>query len=366
MPSDKDSSIILVGAGVFGLSLAHELSRRGYKNITILDRFLPPVPDGSSVDISRVVRPDYTDPLYLDMALRAQSEWKQAYPDLYHESGILFVSESGGHPYTTASRELLETRGFQLQVHEDAESIAKTYPEFRKKFGGLAGYCNPRGAWVDADRAVRRLAIICSKAGVSFITGHRGTVVALIQDEGRVAGVRTTDGAELRADQVILASGGWTARLIDMSSNSVSTCQPIGFIQLTDDEYERFKHMPITQNHQTGFFVFPPTPDTRLLKFARHGHGWETRVAVENGLAAGKEVSAPSLIGKSDASLYLPREAEESFRENLRRFFPPSISEREFCKRRLCWYTDSTRGDFIVDHHPQLDNLFLATGGSGQ
>lgn len=69
MPSDKDSSIILVGAGVFGLSLAHELSRRGYKNITILDRFLPPVPDGSSVDISRVVRPDYTDPLYLDMAL---------------------------------------------------------------------------------------------------------------------------------------------------------------------------------------------------------------------------------------------------------------------------------------------------------
>jgi 2-polyprenyl-6-methoxyphenol hydroxylase-like FAD-dependent oxidoreductase len=39
----KDSRIIITGAGVFGLSTAVELVRKGYRNITIVDRHVPPV-----------------------------------------------------------------------------------------------------------------------------------------------------------------------------------------------------------------------------------------------------------------------------------------------------------------------------------
>jgi glycine/D-amino acid oxidase-like deaminating enzyme len=39
----KDSRIIIVGVGVFGLSTAVELVRKDYRNITILDRHVPPV-----------------------------------------------------------------------------------------------------------------------------------------------------------------------------------------------------------------------------------------------------------------------------------------------------------------------------------
>lgn len=38
-----NSCVVIVGAGVFGLSTALELTRRGYKNVTVVDRHVPPV-----------------------------------------------------------------------------------------------------------------------------------------------------------------------------------------------------------------------------------------------------------------------------------------------------------------------------------
>lgn len=39
----KDKNIVVVGAGVFGLTTALELALQGYRNITVLDRHVPPV-----------------------------------------------------------------------------------------------------------------------------------------------------------------------------------------------------------------------------------------------------------------------------------------------------------------------------------
>ena len=40
---EKNGRIVIVGAGVFGLSLARQLAVEGYQNVLILDRHLPPV-----------------------------------------------------------------------------------------------------------------------------------------------------------------------------------------------------------------------------------------------------------------------------------------------------------------------------------
>lgn len=40
---DKDSHVVIIGAGVFGLTTAYQLATEGYKNITVLDRHMPPV-----------------------------------------------------------------------------------------------------------------------------------------------------------------------------------------------------------------------------------------------------------------------------------------------------------------------------------
>jgi sarcosine oxidase/L-pipecolate oxidase len=67
----QDSNIIIVGAGVFGLSTALYLARGGYTNITVFDRcpfdknFYDPSNgcDGASADINKVFRMAYGEKL---------------------------------------------------------------------------------------------------------------------------------------------------------------------------------------------------------------------------------------------------------------------------------------------------------------
>ena len=49
-----DSQILIVGAGCFGLSTAYHLLKRGYKNITVIDRAAElPAADAASTDINK-------------------------------------------------------------------------------------------------------------------------------------------------------------------------------------------------------------------------------------------------------------------------------------------------------------------------
>lgn len=45
----KDWNIVVIGAGIFGLTTALELVLQGYRNVTILDRHVPPVGEESTL-----------------------------------------------------------------------------------------------------------------------------------------------------------------------------------------------------------------------------------------------------------------------------------------------------------------------------
>lgn len=65
----KDDSILIVGAGVFGLSTALHLARDGYTNITVLDRATVPSQYSAGHDLNKIVRAEYEDPFYTELAL---------------------------------------------------------------------------------------------------------------------------------------------------------------------------------------------------------------------------------------------------------------------------------------------------------
>jgi len=367
VPCQKDAQVLVVGAGVFGLTLALELKRRGYKYVTVLDRYLPPVPDGSSVDISRVVRPDYADQFYADMAVDAIKGWETEFSAYFHRSGLLSLSETQKHPYIQQACENLRNLG--LSVSECSGKVArKRFPMIHGDISHMIGYNNTGCGWADAEQSILYLARQCSEAGVSFLSGRHGTVTSLLTSGKRVAGVRTRAGASILGDVTIIATGAWTPHLLNMSRSSVSTGQPVGFLQLTAEEAEEMRDCPIIINLSTGWFCFPPTPGTNILKMARHGYGYETTITQASNTSPTIQTdssSAPSLNHNNAASGFIPSDAEQALRHGLGQFFP-RFRDRDFLRRRLCWYTDTPKGDFIVDYHPEYENLFMACGGSGQ
>lgn len=55
-----DQPIVIVGAGCFGLSTAYHLLKRGYVDVTVLDRsFDLPAPDAASNDLNRSTGKDF-------------------------------------------------------------------------------------------------------------------------------------------------------------------------------------------------------------------------------------------------------------------------------------------------------------------
>lgn len=99
----KYQRIVIIGAGAFGLGTALRLKEEGYKSVTILDRSVPPVPDGSSNDISRIIRFDYGDTIYAKIAKEAFDLWKTPdYQEAFHRTPCLWVL-SRWHPKTACT-----------------------------------------------------------------------------------------------------------------------------------------------------------------------------------------------------------------------------------------------------------------------
>jgi glycine/D-amino acid oxidase-like deaminating enzyme len=43
----------------------------------------------------------------------------------------------------------------------------------------------------------------------------------------------------------------------------------------------------------------------------------------------------------------------------------PALKDAPVLEARVCQYENTSSGDFLVDRHPDLDNLWLVGGGSG-
>lgn len=70
MQNNKDASVLILGAGAWGLSTAYHLTRAGYSDITVLERAETiPSKYSAAYDLNKIVRAEYEDPFYTGLAL---------------------------------------------------------------------------------------------------------------------------------------------------------------------------------------------------------------------------------------------------------------------------------------------------------
>ena len=347
--SSSESSILIVGGGVFGFTSALELRSRGWA-VTLMDQGVTPHPDAASTDISKVVRTDYgADAVYTEMAERSLDGWclwNAAWPQpVFHQDGFLVLSpEAELRPGTFEgdSFVFLTARGQPLRAL-DAESLAKNHPPWARS-GHRSGYLNPLGGWAGSGRVVEQLRRIALEKGVAVL--EQAPVVALLSDGARVAGARAADGSEHRADAVLVAAGAWTPFLLpELCPAMRVTGQPVVHLRPRDPAAFRAPAFPVWASDigRTGWYGFPAMDDG-IVKIANHGPG--------------------TVIERPDqARMVAPDEVErvlDFVREKL-----PGLADAPVAGTRQCWYCDTFDGHFFIGHAPDRPGLIVAAGDSG-
>ncbi|MCJ1303993.1 hypothetical protein MMC08_006804 [Hypocenomyce scalaris] len=359
---NPDTRILIVGAGAFGTSTAFHLSQRGYKSVRVLDRYAVPSIEAAATDISKVIRSDYNDPLYVALALEAIDVWKSSplFRDLYHVPGWILSAYNLSIPFVEGSIATSQRLGVQGLERMTPDRVRERFPVVT---GDLEGWkinvWNPTAGWARSGEALRRMALAAQKNGVEYIWGDRGYMKDFIfSDVGECSGVRTHDNTVHAADIVILATGAWTPSLTDLGAQVMSKGHCVAHIALSPAERQHYGAMPILDNLELGYFL-PPGPGTEgVLKIAHSKYIINTFTNTATGITT----SVPHTFTQNPADDF-PLEIETEMRRNIARVFP-ELADRPFCYTRICWDADTIDRHFLVSPHPAHNNLYIATGGS--
>ena len=340
--------ILIVGAGVFGVTAALELTSRGH-TVALVDQGSPPFLLAASSDISKVVRMEYgSDAFYMrraEEAMEGFDAWNESLSrPFYHETGVLMLSREAMQPggFEHDSWKTLQERGHEPE-RIDSKLLSDRFPAFDPSMY-TDGFFHARGGWVESGSLIQELFQRALAAGVRFT---EGMVTDLLLEDGRCLGATLADGSSLEAGHTLLACGAWTTNLLpELKPFFRSSGHPV--FHLRPAEPKRFappEFCTFTADiAHTGWYGFAVHPSEGVVKIGRHGTGLDV-----------DPVADPREVYESDI------QAMWAFvREAL-----PALTEAELVYTRRCLYADTIDADYWLDHHPEYAGLSVASGGSG-
>ncbi|MGV9773279.1 NAD(P)/FAD-dependent oxidoreductase [Streptosporangium sp. NPDC003464] len=351
-------SVIVVGAGIWGTSLALRLAESGWR-VTLVEQYQPGHLRQASAGETRLLRASHgSDDWYARMARRARELWRglgeRVGEELYAETGMLwFARREQGWERTSAA--VLERLDIPHELWDPARA-GTLFPDFRGDDLEFVLW-EPQAGVVRARRATQVTARLARAAGVTVVRGRAepygaepydvvvprgpepyGTAFqGWAEPDGGPGGPAVRIGEEvLRADRVVWACGAWLPRL------------------------------------------FPGTADLRVTKqdtvhFAVES-GWDTPAWVDydgsvyghgdvDGL--GMKVTSDAEGGPYDPETGERRispSSEEASRAYLRRRFP-GLAGAPVLFSQVCQYTLTPDAEWVLAEWQ--DGVWLLGGDSG-
>jgi sarcosine oxidase / L-pipecolate oxidase len=256
---EMGKSVIIVGAGVFGISTAWHLSRdlgTKYSWIRVLDRFPPPSQIAAGTDINKIIRTEYADPVYTELALAAMKAWTD--PDAiftkhFHPSGWLLCASGNSVPFVEQSERNAKDKGVHAAQFMTPAEVRSIWPVFNGLMPGWKILADPDAGWATSGKIMLEMATESASRGVIFSSEDEGNVQTLLfNQKGACIGVRVLGDMSYYADCIILAAGANSASLIDMEDKQCALGHTVCFIRLESHEVERYKYMTLIANIEEG------------------------------------------------------------------------------------------------------------------
>ncbi|MBI4545873.1 MAG: FAD-dependent oxidoreductase [Gemmatimonadetes bacterium] len=352
-PGRPAPEVVVVGAGAWGGWTALHLRQMGAA-VTLVDTWGPGNSRSTSGDETRGVRSSYGDrpepfrELWTRWAAEAiarwevwDETWRRSWDHrLFTRTGDLIL-RGEWEPYLTDTRQVWDALGVGYDVL-DVDEVAYRWPQIRLDgfavalYERRAGVARSRSACLTVAEAFRRLG---------------GRVVIARAQPGCRAGSRLEDlelssGDRLRARHFVFACGPWLGKLFpDLLAERLRT--PIGHVYYfaTPPGDARFTHPNLPS------FNFPGVTGWPAL--SHDSRGFRVRTG-------GRPPMDPDLSDRwIDASFF------EQPRKVLAERFP-ELKDAPLLETRACHYELSVSRNFMIDRHPELENVWIAGGGSAE
>ena len=208
--------VVIIGAGVMGCATALELSRRGVRDIIVLERAVPGAEASSAAAGMLAAQVESKDDAERALFVRAREGYAAWAADLREASGVdIGHRRSGALTIATTPDEaerlrarVEADRAFGLRAELlDPAAARKVEPELSPDITSAAWF--PDEAQVDPPQLLRALVAAIARAGVIVRSG--ATVASIVEEQGRCSGVALDSREVLRADAVVLAAGSWSS-----------------------------------------------------------------------------------------------------------------------------------------------------------
>ena len=333
--------VIVVGLGTHGSAAAAELARRGAR-VLGLERFPRGHELGSFVGRSRMIRTAYIEhPDYVPLLQRAWRRWL----DLERETGERILFRTGGlyagRPGSAAVEGVLRSARAHGLSHEilKGDELRRRHPWLRGD--GLVAVTEEQAGYLIPERAIAAQLAVAERNGAELRFGD-GVEAWHEEPDGSAVVVHTASGTRARGRTLILSPGAWLASFLpDLGLPLRVERVPLFWFDAARPG--SFTDIPVffIETDEAGYYGFPYTEDG--LKVARHGTG---------------DPTDPD---------HLRREPIAGEDEDVRRFIERYIPDGAGPLRasKVCMYTKTPDGHFIVDRHPGHPRVVFASACSG-
>lgn len=337
--------VVVVGAGAFGGWTALHLLRKGAR-VTLVDAWGPGNQRASSSGITRVIRAIYgKDQIYVKMVARSQQIWRQNEKrwkqKLFTRTGALWMLQNDDE-FVRASLPFLEKYGFKC----DELSLTRAQRRFPQiNFEGVKWiFYEEKAGYIEARRAC--------KVVLDGFLAEGGKYLQLSVKPGTIKGNRLhdvilSDGSKLEADHYVFACGSWLGKIFpDLLGPLIRpTRQTVIYFGIPPGDL-RFvdKNLPVWIDFGERIWYGIPGDGRYGFKIADDTRGDPIDPTTDERKPSHEEFKL--------ARKYLEL-----------RF--PALKGAPLLTALACVYENSPDHHFIIDQHPQAENLWIAGGGSG-
>ena len=213
----EQASVIVIGAGIVGNSMAYHLARLGWRDVVLLDKGPLPSPGGSTGHASNFI--------YLVDHSKEMTRFTVESVAQYKELGVF--TESGGIEVARTpermeelKRRIASAKSWGVEPVEllTPGEVRKLVP-FINQDVVLGGFHTPGVGVVDSLQAGTLMRQRAQEIGALTVSAST-QLVGIDVENGQVARVRT-DRGDIRTDTIVIACGVWSPRVARMAGASI-------------------------------------------------------------------------------------------------------------------------------------------------